>query len=53
MNFFDAYEQAYKNGYEDGRNSLANQCVMCGCELPEEWTFMICKNCLEKWGDKK
>ena len=31
----DACEQAYKNGYEAGRNSMVNQCVMGGAEMPE------------------
>ena len=34
MNLFDACEQAYKNGYENGRNSMVNQCVMCGAVQP-------------------
>lgn len=30
-----------------------NECVMCGRELPEEWESMVCKDCLEKWGEGK
>ena len=39
----DACEQAYKNGYEAGRNSMVNQCVMCGAEMPEGG--YVCAKC--------
>ena len=45
MNLFDACEQAYKNGYEDGRNSMVNQCVMCGAEMPEGGH--VCIKCMD------
>ena len=45
MNLFDACEQAYKNGYEDGRKSVVNQCVMCGAEMPEGGH--ICIKCMD------
>ena len=32
---------------------MNNCCVMCGRELPTECGSMVCKDCLEKWGDKK
>ena len=35
MNFFDACEQAYKNGYKDGRDSVVNQCVTHHAEMPD------------------
>ena len=22
-----------------------NECVMCGCKLPEEWESMVCERC--------
>jgi hypothetical protein len=45
MNIYDACELAYKNGYEAGRNSMANQCVMCGAEMPEGGH--ICTKCMD------
>ena len=45
MNIYDATEQAYKNGYEAGRNSMVNQCVMCGAEMPEGGH--VCAKCMD------
>ena len=45
MNVYDATEIAYKNGYEAGRGSMANQCVMCGAEMPEGGH--VCTNCMD------
>jgi hypothetical protein len=39
----DACELAYKNGYEAGRHSMANQCVICGAEMPEG--DQVCSQC--------
>ena len=46
MYIHDACEQAYKNGYEAGRNSMTNQCVVCGAEIPEGGH--VCKACIAK-----
>ena len=51
MNMYDATEQAYKNGYEAGYNSMANQCVMCGAPLPDECNSMVCEQCKQNYGD--
>lgn len=51
MNIHDATEQAYKNGYEAGRNSVANQCVMCGAPLLDECNSMVCAQCIQNYGD--
>ena len=45
MTEHDACEQAYKNGYEAGRNSMVNQCVMCGAEMSEGGH--ICTKCID------
>lgn len=44
MYIHDACEQAYKNGYEAGRRSMVNQCVVCGAEIPEGGH--VCKACI-------
>ena len=51
MNIYDATELAYKNGHEAGRNSVANQCVMCGAPLPDECNSMVCAQCKQNYGD--
>lgn len=51
MTEHDACEQAYKNGYEDGRDSMINQCVMCGAPLPNECNSMVCAQCKQNYGD--
>lgn len=51
MNIYDACEQAYKNGYEEGRKSMLNECVMCGAPLPDEYDSMVCARCKQKYGD--
>lgn len=45
MNVYTACEQAYKNGYEAGRDSMANQSVTCGAEMPEGGH--ICTKCMD------
>lgn len=45
MTEHDATELAYKNGYKAGRDSKANQCVMCGAEMPEGGH--ICTKCID------
>lgn len=51
MNIYDACEQAYKNGYEEGRKSMLNECVMCGAPLPEECNSMVCAQCKQNYGE--
>ena len=51
MNIHDACEQAYKNGYNAGRNSMTNQCVMCGAPLLDECNSMVCAQCKQNYGN--
>ena len=46
MNVYDACERAYKNGWNAGRTSMVNQCVVCGAEMAEGGH--VCTTCMNE-----